>query len=340
MAIYFFWGADDFAMGRAIATLQSQTLDDAWASFNFDKITAAADDPVGQALAQAMTPPFGSGRRLVWLVDTTLGQRCAQGTLETLDQTLPKIPDSTVLLLTAKNKLDGRLKSTKLLQKHAKIREFSPVPFWKTDALVKTAQDAAGELGIKLAPDAAEALALAVGNQTRQLYNELEKLKLFTAASPNAPIPAATVNALVATSTQTSIALADSIRQGKTAEALGIVGDLIARNEAPIPIVATVVGKFRTWLWIKALLVQGERDDRAIARAADVSNPKRIFYFKREVQPLSLPTLEAAVGVLLDLEFILKRGGHPLETLQTKVIELCDLCGNGVDGDRRKPALE
>ncbi len=317
MAIYFFWGADDFAMGRGVAALQSQTLDAAWASFNFDKISPAAEDPVGEALAQAMTPPFGSGQRLVWLVDTPLGQRCAQATLESLSQTLPKIPDTTVLLLTSKNKPDGRLKSTKLLQKHAKIREFSPVPFWKTDALVKTAQDAAGELGIKLTADAAEALALAVGNQTRQLYNELEKLKLFTADTPNAPIAAATVNALVGTSTQTSIALADAIRQGHTADALNIISDLIARNEAPIPIVATVVGKFRTWLWIKALIAQGERDDRAIAKAADISNPKRIFYFKREVQSLSLKTLEAAVGVLLELEFTLKRGGHPLETLQT-----------------------
>ncbi|MEM9771673.1 MAG: DNA polymerase III subunit delta [Cyanobacteria bacterium P01_D01_bin.73] len=328
MAIYFFWGADDFAMGRAIATLQSETLDDAWASFNLDKIPTTAEEPIAQALSQALTPPFGSGQRLVWLVDTTLAQRCSQDTLEALGQTLPKIPDTTVLLLTSKSKPDGRIKSTKLLQKHAQIREFSPVPFWKTDALVKTAKQAAAEMGIKLTPDAAESLALAVGNQTRQLYGELEKIKLFTSATPNEPVPAATVNALVSTSTQTSLALADAIRQGKTADALGIIAELVARNESPLRIVAALVSQFRNWLWIKAMVQSGERDDRAIAKAAEIGNPKRLFYIKRDIQPLSLDALEAAMGILLELEFTLKRGGNPLESLQTKAIELCEVCGD------------
>ena len=329
MAIYFFWGADDFAMGRAIATLHCKTLDDAWASFNLDKIPPTAEDPVAIALAQALTPPFGSGQRLVWLLDTPLAQRCSQDTLAALSQTLPKIPDTTVLLFTSKTKPDGRLKSTKLLQKHAKIREFSPVPPWKTDALIKTVTQTAGEMELKLTPEATEALALAVGNQTRQLYGELEKLKLFTGKeAANTPIPLATVNALVSTSTQTSLALAAAIRDGNTADALGIVADLIARNEAPLRIVATLVGQFRTWLWIKAMMRQGERDDRAIAKAADLGNPKRLYFLKKEIQGLSLEALEAAMPILLDLEFTLKRGGHPLETLQTKIIELCQVCAS------------
>ena len=135
MAIYFFWGADDFAMGRAIAALEQKTLDPAWASFNLDKIPPTAEDPIGQGLAQALTPPFGAGQRLVWLIDTALAQRCAKETLAQLEQTLPKIPDTTVLLLTSKTKPDGRIKSTKLLQKHAKIQEFSPIPPWSPSRL-------------------------------------------------------------------------------------------------------------------------------------------------------------------------------------------------------------
>ena len=329
MAIYFFWGADDFARERAIAKLQHKTLDEAWASFNFDKIPNTAEDPVGQALAQALTPPFGAGQRLVWLMDTTLGQRCSKETLAQLEQTLPKIPDTTVLLLTSKNKLDGRLKSTKLLQKHAKIQEFSPIPPWKTDALVKTVRQTAGEMEVQLTSEAAEALAIAVGNQTRQLYGELEKLKLFTGNTTNQPITLDTVNALVSTSTQNSLVLAAAIREGQTPKALGIIADLMARNEAPLRIVATLVGQFRTWLWVKAMMAQGERDDRAIAKAAEVGNPKRLYFLKKELQSLSVDTLERAMVLLLDLEFSLKRGGHPLETLQTKTIELCETCAVG-----------
>ncbi len=329
MAIYFFWGADDFAMGRAIAKLEQKTLDPAWASFNLDKIPSTAEDPIGQGLAQALTPPFGAGKRLVWLMDTPLAQRCAKETLAQLEQTLPKIPDTTVLLLTSKTKPDGRLKSTKLLQKHAKIQEFSPIPPWKTDALIKTVRKTATEMGVKLTNEAAEALAIAVGNQTRQLYGELEKLKLFSSppgSKSTDPIAVETVHALVSTSTQSSLTLATTIRDGKTADALGIVADLIARNEAPLRIVATLVGQFRLWLWVKALIQSGERDDRAIAKAAELGNPKRLYFLKKEIQALSLPTLTEAMTLLLALEFTLKRGGHPLETLQTKTIELCTLC--------------
>ncbi len=60
-----------------------------------------------------MTPPFGIGKRLVWLVDSTLTQQCSENLLAELERTLPRIPDTTVLLLTSKNKPDARLKATK-----------------------------------------------------------------------------------------------------------------------------------------------------------------------------------------------------------------------------------
>jgi DNA polymerase-3 subunit delta len=70
---------------------------------------------------------------------------------------------------------------------------------------------------------------------------------------------------------------------------------------------------------------EGERDSKAIAAAAEVSNPKRIYFLTREVQSLSLTQLTSTLRVLLELEVSLKRGADPLSTLQTKVIELCQI---------------
>lgn len=324
MPIYVYWGEDDYSLKRAVATLRDRSLDPAWESFNYEKIAADYPDAVIHALNQAMTPPFGMGKRLVWLADTSLTRSCSENELAELQRTLPDLPESSVLLITSASKPDGRLKSTKLLQKHAEIREFGTIPPWKTDLLLKQVQQAAKEQQLKLTTEAAEILAEAVGSDTRQLHTELEKLQLYAEASQR-PIDAEAIATLVTTSTQSSLKLATSIRDGDINKALTLVRDLFNRNEPALKIVATLVGQFRTWLWIKLMVESGERDERAIAQAAEISNPKRIYFLRKEVQPLSFSALQQSLFILLELESGLKRGADDLMLTQTKVIELCQL---------------
>lgn len=325
MPIYFYWGEDDFAVSRAVTLLRQKTLDPQWSSFNYNKLASEQTNSVMQGLTLAMTPPFGAGQRLVWLVDTPLAQHCSEELLKELEFTLPVLPESTVLLLTSRTKPDGRLKSTKLFQKHAEITEFSLIPPWKTDQLARRVEQVAQEVGIKLTTKSVELLANAIGNETRQLYSELEKLKLYQ-TDPNTAITPETVTALVTTSTQSSLQLATAVRQGDVALSLELVADLISRNEPALRIVSTLTGQFRTWLWIKLMLEAGEQDDRAIAAAAEVSNPKRIYFLRQEVRTLSLTQLQQTLPLLLELEVSLKQGAEEKLTLQTKIIELCQLC--------------
>ena len=325
MPIYLYWGEDDFALTQAVNELRESELDPSWVSFNYDKISPDQPDAVIQGLNQAMTPPFGMGKRLVWLVDTTLCQQCSENLLAELERTLPLIADESVLLLTTSNRPDGRLKSTKLLQKYAHIREFSLIPPWKTEELVKRVHSCSQKVGVKLTPMAAELLAQSVGNDTRQLFNELEKLRLY-AGEASKPLNETVVATLVTANTQNSLQLAEAIRQGNGVKALELVADLLNKNEPALRIVATLVGQFRTWLWVKLMVKEGERDQKAIADAAEVGNPKRIYFLTKEVQSLSMEQLTSTLRVLLELEFSLKRGSEPLVTLQTKVIELCQIC--------------
>jgi DNA polymerase-3 subunit delta len=324
MPIYLYWGEDDFALERAVTSLREATLDPAWGSFNHDKIDGDGSEAAIAALNQAMTPPFGSGQRFVHLPESRITQQCSAELLTELERTITKIPDSSVLLFVSSKKPDGRLKSTKLLKKYAEVREFSPIPPWNTDELAQRVKTIARELKVKLSPAAIELLAESVGNNTRQLFGELEKLRLFAGDSDTA-IEAAAVEALVAATSQNSLQLAKAIRDGQTSTALTLVSELIARNEAALRIVATLNGQFRTWLWIKLAIESGERSDKAIAEAAELGNPKRVYFLKKEVAHLSLTSLQAAMSVLLDLEYGLKRGGDDLTTLQTKTIELCQL---------------
>ena len=325
MPIYLYWGEDDFALTQAVNDLRQSVLDPSWVSFNYDKISPDQPDAVIQGLNQAMTPPFGMGKRLVWLVDTTVCQQCSENLLAELDRTLPLIPEESVLLLTTSNRPDGRLKSTKLLQKYSSIHEFPLIPPWKTEELVQRVHSYSQQVGVKLTRTAAELLAQSVGNDTRQLFNELEKLQLFTSNSAQL-LDEETVAALVTANTQNSLQLAEAIRQGDGIKALGLVAELINKNEPALRIVATLIGQFRTWLWVKLMVSQGERDQKAIADAAEVGNPKRIYFLTKDVQFLSLPQLTSTLRLLIELEFDLKRGGEPLATLQTKVIQLSQIC--------------
>lgn len=306
-------------MQQAIDPLRSR-VDPAWDSFNFEKIPPDREDALLAALAQAVTPPFGAGDRLVWLADTVLAQRCPEDWLRELERTLPQIPDNAILLLTSRGKPDGRLKSTKLLQKSGQIQEFSPIPPWKTEELLQQVKQVARTVGVKIQPDAAELLANAVGNNTRQLYGELQKLQLFVG---DRPIATADITRLVSVSTQSSLELAKTISLGQVSPSLKLIADLIARNENPLRIHASLVTQFRLWLWVKLMLDRGERDDTVIAKAADLSNPKRLFFIKKEVQPMSLTALQKSLRILLDQETQLKRGSEPIETLQSRAIELC-----------------
>ncbi|MEG4517005.1 MULTISPECIES: DNA polymerase III subunit delta [unclassified Microcoleus] len=323
MQIYLFWGEDDFAMAQAVTSLRQTVLDPNWASFNYDKIIADRPDAVVEGLDRALTPPFGTGSRFVWLANTTVTQQCSPELLAQLERTLPVIPPTTVLLLTSVKKPDSRLKSTKLLKESGEFREFSPIPPWNDKELVQRVRQVAGEMNVKLTATAIELLAESIGSDTRGLYSELEKLRLF-AGNRSQPLNPEEVAALVHCHAQNTFQLADAIREGNTSVALDLLAGLTARSEPGLRIVAGLTGKFRIWLWVKAMIQAGDRDDK-IAQALDLGNPKRVYYFRQEVKNASLEKLQKSLPLLLDLEASLKRGREENSTLQTKVIELSSL---------------
>lgn len=325
MPVYFYWGEDDFALEKAVTGLRDRILDPLWLSFNYTTFPPEQPDAVIQALNQAMTPAFGAGGRLVWLVNTSLCQSCPDNVLAELQRTLSAIPENSFLLLTSRNKPDERLKVTKLLKQFAEFKEFGLIPPWKTELLVEAVQSAAQTVGVKLTPQTAEVLAESVGNNTRLLYNELEKLRLYSQNS-NQVLDVNIISQLVRNTTQNTLQLASAIRTGDTAKALGILADLINAAEPGLRIVATLIGQFRTWLWVKMMMESGERNPQAIAQAAEISNPKRIYFLQQEVKSLSVQQLVSTLPLLLELEVSLKQGASEIITLQTKVIELCQVC--------------
>jgi DNA polymerase-3 subunit delta len=325
MPAYLYWGDDDFRLSQSIQTLQQKVLDPTWQTFNFDKIDSTRDaQAMIQGLNQCMSPPFGTGDRLIWLLNPPL---TATDFASELERTLPQLPSTTHLLMTSTSKPDGRSKTYKFIQKHATLQEFATIPPWKTEELIRHVRTVATSLKINLDQPTSEFLAEAIGGDTRQLQNELEKLKLYSLdpTQPHQPITITRSQAeqLIQNSAQTTLQLATHIRNGQTDQALRLLNTLLQNNEAPLKIVITLSNQFRTWYWLKLLIESGERDERILAQTADIKNPKRIYFLRKEIQPLHTSQLQSSLYLMLELEKQLKSGASPTLTLQTTIIQLC-----------------
>ena len=238
MPVYFYWGDDDYQISQAVKKLIDTYVDAMWRDFNYAKINATGDLEVMDGLNQAVTSPFGMGSRLTWLVDTAIAQKCSESLLAELERTFNHLPADSYILFTSSNKPDGRAKSTKLIQKYAKVLEFSLIPPWKPEAIAQLVRQAAAEIDLKITSDGVDLLVDAVGNDTRRLTMELQKLQLSHHGKTK-PISAKEIAPLVQVSAHNSLQLASAIRSADVSQALSVIAELIRNNEVGLRICAT-----------------------------------------------------------------------------------------------------
>ncbi|MCC5621654.1 DNA polymerase III subunit delta [Nostoc sp. CHAB 5715] len=320
MPIQIYWGEDEFLMHRAIGKLLKHILDRDWNCVNYSEYSPSAQETIPQAFADIMTPPVGSGGRLVHLPNSSLLGVCPKTALVKLEHILPAIPETNVLLITSLNKPDARNKSVQLLLTYALAIEFPLIPQWQTDALIQQARTLALEVDVNLTADAYSLLVESTGNNTRLTFTELEKLKTY---AQSGTINADMVRELVSANAANSLQLANAIRLSNVSQALKLIENLINCNEPALRIVATLTTAFRTWLIVKLMAAAGCKDDSAIAQIAELKNPKRLYYIRQEVKSVSTNRLQNALKVLLELELMLKSGGDEKLALQTQIIKLC-----------------
>lgn len=322
MPIHLLWGDDEAARNRATEALVDQLVDPAWSAINLSRLDGNDSAQAAQALEEARTPPFGSGARLVVVQRSPFCNQCPAELAEQLDSTLELIPPECHLVLVNPAKPDGRLRTTKALQKLVKSGEATEKSFqlpamWDGAGQLELMHRTAAELGLKLEPAAAEALAEAIGSDSARLASELEKLSLFAASAgkpantPTAPITLEAVRALVGGQSTSALAVGDALLAGKAADAIALVDALLAANEPALRIVASLTSQIRGWLWVALLDQTGEQDVNAIAKAAGIGNPKRIYVMRKQIRGKRPGNVLKLLGQLLDVEAALKRGADP-----------------------------
>ncbi len=311
MPIHLLWGDDSAARDRAIATLIEEAIDPTWSSINLSRLDGSEAGQAQQALEEARTPPFGGGMRVVLLQRSPFCNACTSDLADRFEAILELIPASTHLILSNPAKPDGRLRTTKKLQKRIKqgldLEQGFPLPTaWDGNGQRLLVQRTAEALSLTLEPDAIDALLEAIGTDSSRLESELRKLSLRTST-----INAELVKELVTGRATNALAVGDALLDGNPGEAIARWDALINAGEPALRILATLTGQIRGWLWVSMLEQQGERDVAVIAKAAGIGNPKRIYVMRKQLQGRQPKRFLSLLGRLLEVEARLKRGALP-----------------------------
>ncbi len=305
-------GDDERRINNSIAKF-SEKLDLQWKSCNYHRFPFAELD---SAATCALSLPFGTGAsKLVVVEGCNFNQldESAKGSLEML----PMIPTDTHLVLVAKS-LDKRLKVVKSLLATARVIECNLILPWRTDEIARSIQSQARNLGLNLGTDAVTYLAEAIGNDTARAESELKKLATYAGGQK---LTLKEVYDLVPEQTQSSLQLADAIRNGDVEQVRSLLTELSNRAEPPLIICRTLQTQFRTWLWVKTTIASGIRQDWEIAKVCQINNPKRVYFLKNDVAAMSIKSIARAISRLLDLELALKQGYSYLLML-TRLLEI------------------
>ena len=257
MPIHLIWGDDAAARDRAIQGLIDTLVDPSWSSLNLSRLDGAEAGQAAQALDEARTPPFAAGDRLVLLQRSPFCNACPAELADRFEAALSLIPDTSHLVLVNPAKPDGRLRTTKALQKRIKQgldhEQAFPLPaVWDGAGQRQLVQRTAEALGLVLDADAVDALVDAVGTDSARLESELRKLSLRSNR-----ISGDLVHALVGGRSTNALAVGDALLEGNPGEAIALWDALIDAGEPALRIVATLTGQIRGWLWVSLMEQQG-----------------------------------------------------------------------------------
>lgn len=172
--VFFLFGDEEYLKEEAASALVSAHLDPATRDFNLDQLRGDSVEP--ETLASVLaTPPMMAEWRVV-LVRDAQGLAASARLREIVESVLAAPPAGLALILVAQLPPRSRARFYSTLRDGARSAEFAPLsvadlPGW---LMARASVD-----GVELEPDAARALAAAVGSDLGTLGGELAKLRDF-----------------------------------------------------------------------------------------------------------------------------------------------------------------
>lgn len=252
MAVYFFYGDEDFNIDLELEAMRSKLNQD-FLSMSFQTL----DNPDYRTLITALrTPPMMFGDMLVVInADKYFSSNknfFEDNELEDIEDALNNNPESLNIVFVVKlprdenKKLDSRKKLYKILAKH-NPKEFAAFKTYKTAEISAWIKHRAKTKDLAIKDDAAELLIELIGNNLRQFDSELDKLKLI--AYPEKTVTKKMVEE-IAISNQDLFNITDLIMKNQKDKAL-LEFKKLTDKKHPLEILAAVQTMLRKWIILK-----------------------------------------------------------------------------------------
>ena len=250
MAVYFFYGEEDFNIEQEIEKLK-KGLDKNFLEMSFKTY----DNPKFPDLISILrTQPMMFGKMLVVIncldyFSKTFDDKEIKQIAEVLEENNDNLDIVFVAQLKRDEgkKLDSRKKFFKTLSKY-NAQEFAVIPTYKTAELEGWIIKQAKAKKLKMDTGAATAMISQIGNNLRQLDTELDKLQLM--AYPQNVVPPNMVKE-ICISNEDLFAFSDYLLEGKKDLALREYRKLLEKKYC-MEIVSTLQTMLRRWIILKA----------------------------------------------------------------------------------------
>lgn len=296
---FYLHGEDDFRKEEAVRALVDLHLDPATKDFNLDLLRGTEVD--AETLASVLaTPPMMAEWRVVVLREVE-GLASSKNAREELLGVAADPPPGLVLIMSCTVPGGSKAKFYRELAKTVRSVEFRPinegdVPGWLM-ARVREAR------GLELDPEAARAMAAALGNNLGVLVREIDKLSNFV--GDRGRITLADVEAAgTRLPSQDRWRWFDLVGERRFAEAEGSLGVLLSQGETGVGL---VIGLTTHLLRLGVAVEQGTRGLERI-----IPNYQRwlVQRIATQAKRWTLAEVDDALAGLLDVDRLLKASAH------------------------------
>jgi DNA polymerase-3 subunit delta len=310
---YLFYGPGEFRMEKVLGKIRASYVPEPVRDFNLERFYGGETTP-GEVILKAKSMPFMAKNRLI------LVRRTEEFSKEELEKFLPYLENPSestcVIFISAKTDFSKRfykaIRASGLAVKFDSLKEDEVVPWIR-----KTAK----ELGVEMDKDACDYLASIVGNNPRDLFGELEKLRLsFTRVKGIDQVKEFVMRSRI----YTIFELMEMVSLKSIADSLEVLERFLAEEDkryAPLQVVGMLNRQIRLLWQTKEVLVKGggfedvaEKLGRNRFKARDLMNQARSW---------SKEELEKGLKVLYEADGRLKSGLRPKPILEEVIISLC-----------------
>ncbi|GAB4442725.1 MAG: DNA polymerase III subunit delta [Chloroflexi bacterium OHK40] len=313
--LYLFFGPDEYSRSEALARLRAAVPADV-AELNVVRLDGRRLKL--DALAAACeAAPFLAERRLVIVTDA-LKHTKAGKEREELRAYLERVPATCDLVFVESDDLDRRSILYTQLKKVGEVREFLPP---QGGEVLHWLADLARRLGARLEPAASQRLAELVGNDTRALATELEKLATYVGKGGTITVDA--VDTLVQDRQEQNLfAFIDELSARRMGPALRGARALLEEGQAATYVLFMLARQVRVLLGVQELAARRMRPDEIAAELGQ--KPFVVRKAMDQARSFARGELERLHDRLLELDVATKTGRIQADTaLELFVAEVC-----------------